>query len=147
MPYPKTPEGRARQRSRQKVYCADHREERLIQRRAWYASNKDSARLYNSRRKAKYPDYWRLYKHGVSQDAYAAMLAGQGNRCAACGTTEWGERGPHIDHDHETGTVRGILCLKCNLAAGLLGDSPTRARELAEYLERTKLLKEMENAT
>jgi hypothetical protein len=41
-----------------------------------------------------------------------------------------------VDHDHKTGKVRGILCHKCNIALGLIGDDPARARALANYLER-----------
>lgn len=42
----------------------------------------------------------------------------------------------HIDHDHETGAVRGLLCYKCNLAVGLFKNSPDLLRAAALYLER-----------
>ena len=43
---------------------------------------------------------------------------------------------PVTDHSHKTGAARGYLCTPCNLAAGHLKDDPTRARMIAEYLER-----------
>lgn len=42
----------------------------------------------------------------------------------------------HIDHDHDTGVVRGILCGGCNVALGLLGEDVARIRALAEYISR-----------
>ncbi len=42
----------------------------------------------------------------------------------------------HIDHDHETGVVRGALCQKCNMALGLMRDNPLLLRLAADYLER-----------
>lgn len=41
----------------------------------------------------------------------------------------------HIDHDHATNTVRGLLCSNCNLALGLLQDDSDRIRGLADYVE------------
>lgn len=40
----------------------------------------------------------------------------------------------HVDHDHRTGRIRGLLCGSCNRAAGLLADSAERAVSLALYL-------------
>lgn len=42
----------------------------------------------------------------------------------------------HIDHDHQTGKVRGVLCSRCNMALGLLHDSPATLARLIEYLQR-----------
>ena len=45
-------------------------------------------------------------------------------------------RGTHVDHDHATGRVRGLLCSDCNLAEGFVRSSASRARMLAAYLDR-----------
>lgn len=52
---------------------------------------------------------------GVSDEDYARMLAGQGGGCAICGAPPKTRR-LHVDHDHKTGAVRGLLCFRCNRA-------------------------------
>lgn len=58
-------------------------------------------------------------KHVVALDAvrgdYERMLEAQGGGCAICGRKP-GERRLHIDHDHKTLAVRGVLCFRCNSA-------------------------------
>jgi hypothetical protein len=77
-------------------------------------------------------------KYGLSAAAYASMLATQRGRCAACGDEmpTSGRRGVCVDHDHDTGEVRGLLCAHCNLAEGYLRGSPLRAERLAAYLRK-----------
>lgn len=52
---------------------------------------------------------------GVSDDDYARMLEAQGGVCAICGNPPKSRR-LHVDHDHRTGKVRGLLCFRCNRA-------------------------------
>jgi hypothetical protein len=54
--------------------------------------------------------------------------------CVVCGC-EPGRGKYHLDHQKSTGVVRGFLCGRCNVALGMAGDSPSRLRKLAEYLE------------
>lgn len=67
---------------------------------------------------------------------FTQMLIAQSGRCAACGDPMVGEREPAIDHCHETGRVRGLLCIRCNSAEGMLLGSPERAVALADYMKR-----------
>ena len=55
--------------------------------------------------------------------------------CEVCGCRN-GSGGVHLDHNHETGEFRGWLCMKCNMALGLLNDSLDLLRALTDYLER-----------
>lgn len=77
-------------------------------------------------------------KYGLTLEAFESMLFGQGSACAICGSIEWGSHGPTIDHNHETGDIRGILCKRCNLVLGYLRDSPQIALAVADYLEQTR---------
>ena len=52
---------------------------------------------------------------GVTDDTYEGMLAEQGGVCAICGAPPKSRR-LHVDHDHRTGAVRGLLCFHCNRA-------------------------------
>lgn len=60
------------------------------------------------------------------------------NGCAICGTTVWVGRHarPHIDHDHKTGRVRGLLCTNCNSGLGQFKDDPAILRAAIRYLNR-----------
>jgi hypothetical protein len=92
---------------------------------------------------AKHPEYKKQYKRvfdlsrkGPTPKDYDDMLAQQNNGCYLCG------RGPsrtpylHIDHDHATGVVRGLLCDSCNLGLGKFKDDAALLRRAADYLER-----------
>lgn len=74
-----------------------------------------------------------LNKYGMDKADYDELLASQGYRCAICrvDSHEW-----NVDHDHETGEVRGILCRSCNHGIGFLRDDPETVRAAALYLDR-----------
>jgi hypothetical protein len=75
-------------------------------------------------------------QYGLTEDNLAQMLAAQDGRCPICGVT-LAEVVADVDHDHETGRVRGVLCHRCNRTIGLFGDDPLRLRAAAQYLRRT----------
>lgn len=75
-----------------------------------------------------------MREYGLTMEQYETMLSMQENACAIC--KEKSTKNLHVDHDHETGKVRGLLCYRCNSAIGYLADNPARARDLAEYLEK-----------
>lgn len=80
----------------------------------------------------------RQWKYGITAEEFAAKLASQGGKCAICGTTDWLARGkgPHVDHNHDTGQIRGILCGPCNNGLGNFQDDPDLLRAAIDYLER-----------
>jgi len=69
-------------------------------------------------------------------DQYEALLLEQDYRCAICGTSEDKlTKRMAIDHNHETGTVRGLLCSTCNTGLGQFKDSAAVLRAAIAYLE------------
>lgn len=86
-------------------------------------------------------------KFGLTEEAYASMLAGQLGLCAICGQPETnnGRSGAvkplAIDHDHKSGKVRGLLCDNCNQALGRMEDDPERLEAAARYLRGAELSK------
>jgi Recombination endonuclease VII len=80
-------------------------------------------------------------RYGITQADYDAKLAEQGGGCALCGVRpEELAKGRyrtwlHVDHDHESGRVRGLLCPDHNLLLGRWGDDPAMLRRAADYIE------------
>lgn len=108
-----------------------------------YALNYCSYKCKTSARSSSKPGYRRhqfasniRIKYGLTVEEYAHLLNDSDQRCAICGTPEWGGRGgmPHIDHCHATGRVRNLLCDKCNRGLGHFGDDPDRLTAAANYL-------------
>lgn len=75
-------------------------------------------------------------KFGLEPEDYQRLLAAQDGRCAICRTDRPGGAKKHfpVDHCHETGAVRGLLCDRCNRALGLFGDDVEILLKAAEYL-------------
>lgn len=111
--------------SRAAVYERDQR---------WRQANPETVKLINRRSRLK-------QKYGITPERYDAMFAAQNGRCAACGTADSGD--PRfdtfsVDHDHETGEVRGLLCANCNRALGHVKDSVDTLMSLAAYLLKSR---------
>jgi len=78
--------------------------------------------------------------YGISLTEYEAMRRRQGGVCAVCGKAPAGKHARDVrlvvDHCHQTGETRGLLCNSCNRAIGLLGDDPILMRKAISYLLR-----------
>lgn len=77
--------------------------------------------------------------YGLSREKYDALHAAQNGKCAICGTNEsLVIRGKKlrlaVDHCHDTGAIRGLLCSQCNTGLGCFGDDPDRVEAAARYL-------------
>ncbi len=69
---------------------------------------------------------WR--SQGIDPVAARMALITFDGVCPSCGRIENHGRAWHVDHDHATGIVRGILCFNCNVTQGLLGDDPAKLK-------------------
>ena len=104
-----------------------------------------------SKRNPKQNQWWREYRerkgqkwdhdralrrrYGITLADYDDILLAQNGVCAICQQSQRSGRRLDVDHEHETGTVRGLLCNRCNRGLGLFQDSPALLRAAAEYLD------------
>ena len=78
----------------------------------------------------------RQYRYGLTVEDIAKLFALQNGRCALCekelqieATGKW-----VVDHNHQTGKIRGVLCYPCNVALGQFQDDPRMLIRAIEYL-------------
>lgn len=95
----------------------------------------------------QYKEYTRQRVYGITPAEYDALLTSQGGACAICRLTlddgaDKKHQRPHVDHDHSTGAVRGILCGQCNLGLGAFQDSVDVLEAAKAYLGRPAKTKE-----
>ncbi len=80
-----------------------------------------------------------MKNYGISYDEYKTMYQNQKGCCDCCGTHESKfKRKLHVDHDHETGQVRGLLCTRCNPGIGYFEDSIEKLEMAVAYLKKFK---------
>jgi hypothetical protein len=74
--------------------------------------------------------------YGISPEELVKLIEKQGNKCAICRVVFGTEKknSPHVDHDHSSGWVRGVLCTGCNTGLGNFGDDPNHLTNAADYL-------------
>lgn len=76
--------------------------------------------------------------YGIGLDEYERMLEEQQGVCAICGLEQNSKRNTRlcVDHCHDTGSVRGLLCDRCNRGIGLLQDDYRILNKASDYLRR-----------
>lgn len=79
-------------------------------------------------------DYVFERRQGVPREYKIELMEAQGGKCASCREPfNDSYQGAHLDHNHDTGEIRGVLCGQCNLALGLLMDNVERIAGLLRY--------------
>lgn len=124
-----------RERSRRYLDDPRHREANRLRASRYYYANQEERqakqRAYYRENKARLAETTMARKYGLTVDDYRAMVASHGGVCAICKA----EALLSVDHDHETGAVRGLLCSTCNFMIGHGKDDPALLRAAAAYLE------------
>lgn len=110
-----------------KRHYRNNRQAQIGRSRQWALDNPERCRARDRRR--------RFAAYGITEQQFDEMLEDQGGCCAICKSKD---NGFAVDHCHNSGAVRGILCQKCNKGIGLLGDDPNVIIAAARYLERSK---------
>ena len=134
------PECKACTAAKRKQWYAANRDREIARVKAWQQANaerhNESQRTRRERPdvKAREREGHLRRKFNLTQDQYEAKLAEQGGGCAVCGKEPKPDKSLHVDHDHNTGEVRGLLCFSDNAALGHLRDDAERIQALLNYL-------------
>ncbi len=134
-------------------YYQANKEKAIARAKAYYEQNRETV---NQKRREKlkkgllpksteYVRKWRaenpqralalkLKKYGITVEFYKNELERQQGNCKICLEKM---ATPNVDHDHKTGTFRGLLCSRCNTAIGLFRDSKSNLLSAVAYLEST----------
>ena len=114
--------------------------------RKWRLANKDKINAYHKLYRKQFPEkvhvwdhknrkakqLWAVYR--IRKEDYDRVLAAQENTCAICHVEFTKNRMPHVDHCHETGKLRGLLCPQCNTGIGQFQEEPVFLTKAAFYL-------------
>ena len=101
---------------------------KLVCRQRWMKNNHDKT-LASARK------YWLKQKYDLTIEEYQYILNMQAGLCCICCEPMNPQRDTHVDHDHDTGLVRGLLCSKCNSGIGYLKDSLAITESAFFYLQ------------
>jgi len=100
--------------------------------RGWRHQNAEAINERNRKRRPQIYFWVAKHTYGITKKQLEELEKSQGGVCAICKKRP--ESRLHIDHDHETTAIRGLLCLKCNIALGAFLDDPDLVEEAARYL-------------
>ena len=120
-------------------YLADP-EAAIARVKRWQQANPDRVNATQRARRAKPEAKLReraghlMRKYGMTIEQYDAMLDAQGGGCFICSRPPREDISLHVDHDHFTGKIRGILCFCCNNALADFQDDPSLLRKAASYV-------------
>jgi hypothetical protein len=98
-------------------------------------------RLHNSKRTSESIRKHSLARYNITSGGFDALLLKQHGCCAVCLTDEPGGKCKQwqIDHDHTTGIVRGLLCVRCNVGLGHFSDDVAMLKAAIAYLKKRKV--------
>lgn len=123
-----------------------NRESKLAQNKKWQETNREKhnflikrwAKANPQKRALTYRKNQIKRRYGITYNEYLEMILKQGNKCKICEfqfTNDKMGGKPFIDHCHNTGKVRGILCHSCNIAIGNLKDSVELMEKAIQYIK------------
>lgn len=137
----------------------EEREARLVLSRAkhkkWRDANPEHIKAYTVNDRAKNMDRIKLQlrtramfvKYGITMHDYEFILAAQGALCAICGTDKATAKHTvynwRVDHCHNTGKVRALLCHNCNIALGLMKENTSALQSMIDYINHHNLPEEV----
>lgn len=134
-----TPERKEHKLKKLEQWRIDNPDKKKEQKRRHYEKNKEKykiiAKLSQEKNKERYASLALIRKYGITLNQYNWLREQQNYCCAICGESEAKyEKKLVVDHDHETGKIRKLLCTNCNVGIGMLKDNPNILDSAAKYL-------------
>ena len=124
--------------ARRRRWYERNRDREIARVRSWQQTNPERvkawARKNRDKRLKKLREIHLRNKFGLTPEDYDDILEAQGGVCALCGYPPTPGISLHVDHDHGTGEIRGLLCVRCNNALGLFREDPDLLKRAARYV-------------
>jgi len=119
--------------NKKRAYLKNPEKYRANSRKHYY----ENAEKYRERMRKDSRKYFLVSRYGITEEEYNQLLVNQNFSCAICKShiNEF-KRKLSVDHNHETGKVRGLLCNNCNAGIGYLEEDVDSLRQAIEYLEK-----------
>jgi len=120
----------------------DYRERQKLNTQNWIKTNvekhRESQKSWRAKQDKKYlKEYKRMKKiqsYGITVEDFNTLNGAQGGACAICGKIPPNGRSLHIDHNHSTGKVRGLLCFRCNFGMSYFSEDIEMFEKVLKYL-------------
>lgn len=119
----------------------EYREKQKSNSRKWHEANREyKARWDKQYRQKTGPKTEERYyasilsKFGMTKESYDQLLVSCDNSCQICGDKPYKGKRLHLDHNHATGKVRGLLCTRCNWYLATIERNPDVLDRIREYL-------------
>jgi Recombination endonuclease VII len=132
------PECKACTSARRKQWYRANKEREIARVTAWQRANPERVKAWRVKNRdrinKKLREIHLRNKFGLTPEQYDEMLERQGGGCAICGSPPTPAISLHVDHDHGTGEIRGLLCVRCNNGIGLFRESPDLLDLATKYI-------------
>jgi hypothetical protein len=135
----KRPECKSCTAARRKQWYQQNRRREIARVKAWQQANPERLKAWREKNRDRRLEQLREIhlrsKFGLTADEYERILEAQAGVCALCGCPPTPGISLHVDHDHGTREIRGLLCMRCNNALGLFREDPDLLMRAARYVK------------
>lgn len=130
-----------KKRADAKAYYEANKEKVKVYQKAYHEANKEKKNAYSNTYNKANKDKNKAYKlkktYNLTIDQHNQLFESQSGCCFICNTHQSEFKNAlNVDHDHDTGKVRGLLCHHCNTGIGLLNDNVSAIEDARRYLTR-----------
>ena len=129
-----------RQKGNDRKYRAEHRQQHRDAVKKYSFTHRKQRNEMSKKYQSTHPEKVRaqklMRKFGINLDEYNTRFIAQNGVCAICKLPPANGRNLCVDHNHETDKVRGLLCDRCNMILGRIGESADILERMSAYLKK-----------